>query len=143
MAKVTDFGSALLLEAASKVSSYRYRGTLAWKAPDTQFDTRKEDLKAWDIYSFGLLIWSIFARNGESCVELAFLESEKSSFTVFWELEPASVFLSKCLEFLTTAPMSDTMKSSLDKIFHMTLVDEPSRRAEALEIIKQLDSTRM
>ena len=67
IAKVADFGFSIV-EAASNTAVY-VGGTRPWKAPEANAPVPRMNLKATDIYSFGLLIWRV-ANDGESPFDL-------------------------------------------------------------------------
>jgi serine/threonine protein kinase len=62
IAKLCDFGSSILISAASSLCSLP-GGTRIWQAPEVGDAAGPEELKLADIYSVGLVIWYIFTPN--------------------------------------------------------------------------------
>ncbi|KAF2184801.1 ankyrin [Zopfia rhizophila CBS 207.26] len=67
IARLADFGLSIS-EAISDPSQARLGGTVGWQAPEVEEDhsISNEYLLATDIFSFGLLIWSIMLRSGKT-----------------------------------------------------------------------------
>jgi serine/threonine protein kinase len=57
IAKVADFGFSVV-EATARDTMY-IGGTHPWRAPEASGPIAKSQLKATDVYSFGLLVWSV------------------------------------------------------------------------------------
>lgn len=60
IAKLSDFGGAIMDVSDNGVDVLR-TGTQPWNAPEWKTEMRTIDMKRTDIYSFGLVIWSIAA----------------------------------------------------------------------------------
>jgi serine/threonine protein kinase len=60
VAKLGDFGGAIM-DASDNDMDVLRTGTQPWNAPEWKAEMRAIDMKRTDIYSFGLVIWSIAA----------------------------------------------------------------------------------
>ncbi|XP_053552120.1 receptor-interacting serine/threonine-protein kinase 3 [Bombina bombina] len=60
--QITDFGLSKIIGATSTAVQPCFAGTLSYMAPEALTDLNYKPTKAYDVYSFGILIWTLFSR---------------------------------------------------------------------------------
>jgi len=77
--KLADFGFAII-ESSENVSRY-IAGTRTWRAPESFAPVPVAKLKSTDIYSFGLVVWSVAAHTNDPFgLVLPLVESQEKRF---------------------------------------------------------------
>ncbi|MGH0147624.1 UNVERIFIED_CONTAM: hypothetical protein FKN15_072570 [Acipenser sinensis] len=57
--KLTDFGLAKLMSSVSSVSRESQGGTISYMPPEAIEDVNYKPTPAYDVFSFGILLWSL------------------------------------------------------------------------------------
>ena len=137
VAKLNDFGMCIPLEEQSRVSYRSYGGTPGWLAPElcgqangSQEPSDKNLLFKCDIFSFGLLVLSLFLSSGE-----ALFGSDLNS--IGWCQE--ALRLIESMEF--SSKISSPMAKLLNKVALDTLDKEPKNRARLDQSLLADEST--
>ena len=123
VAKLCDFGCARgIIDPNNAVEGVAYAGTPGWLPPEACIEgalVKHELLQQCDIYTYGLLVWSVFCGSGKSTI----LRQDKS------QLEPGLILtlaISRVQEILLSH--SENLASTITSILNDALQVKPEGR---------------
>lgn len=145
VAKISDFGGAVITNYKSQPGSLSFtrtlRGTPLWAAPETGAPIRLSELKLTDVYSFGLLVWTVLV-DGKN--PFSFLDVPLDASVHFRQIRQfLQIDLSDLVRLIATTisihygGIAEDMQHTLLMIFILTLAQDPRARdfSAALEIL--------
>ena len=123
LAKLSDFGISIS-EEEGKSSSSKIRdsdiGTDGWQAPELLEGVYPCDLAKCDLFSLGLLVWSVMSSRGRSPLS---------------ESTPAESALDLAISFLETSGIPDVNKSQIESVLSSLLQNDPRERAPNIQAV--------
>ena len=135
IAKLSDFGGAIMDVSDNSVSVLR-TGTQPWNAPEWKTEMQTIDMKRTDIYSFGLVIWSIAADGVDPFIKSTEIFSLppnivdiQARYKMIEVLKcDGSGFLAKLLEAGRSTFFSELNGQLVEQLLRLTVQCEPTLR---------------
>ncbi|KAH8649506.1 kinase-like domain-containing protein [Tricladium varicosporioides] len=136
MAKISDFGSSIVLGHNIDKTDFEYLGTAAWKAPETWLGkVPRESLEKCDVFSFALLIVFVFS-NGQWSL------ATENPFSENWKAFWAEEFIHDTLKDILGSAYKNHIPGSLEPILNPVIKEclqaEPLQRCSIEFAYKKL-----
>lgn len=126
IAKISDFGSSIVLGHGIEKTDFYYSGTAAWNAPETCLgNIPRESLESCDVFSFGLIIVFVFS-NGQW--SLATENPSSGNWKTFWTKESIHDTLEMILDSAYKNHIPESLEPVVNPVIRECLQAEPLQR---------------
>jgi serine/threonine protein kinase len=127
IAKVADFGCAVLDQHELDERTAGLGGTPPWNAPEFRNSKlTRASMKATDVYSYGFVVWRIMIDGRDPFESFEFGNTGKLATIETWKEQDE--LIEKAIWSLVSQPESDVQAEEVCSIFEATLQTSPSRR---------------
>ena len=127
IAKLADFGCAVLDQSELDERTAALGGTPPWSAPEFRdCKLARESMKATDVYSYGFVVWRVMIDGRDPFEGFDFGGAGKLATIEVWKERDEVV--EKAIWSLASQPESDVLVDEVCSILEVTLQKEPSRR---------------
>lgn len=127
IAKLADFGCAVLDQSELDERTTALGGTPPWNAPEFR-DSKlaRASMKATDVYSYGFVVWRVMIDGRDPFESFVFGKAGKLATIESWKEQDEVV--EKAIWSLVSQPETDVLAEEVCSVFEATLQAVPSKR---------------